>query len=339
MRKGLLTVVLTALVTIAAVVLAARIGWSRLNEPLTLPEDGIFLEVAVGSSLSRVTGDLADLGILRHPRIVNWYAGWQGISTSIHAGEYRLQAPLTAPELLDTLVRGDVYLHQFTIVEGWRFAEMLGRLREHSAISVTDLDTEAIMVRLDRAGEHPEGQFLPDTYSFPRGMTDVDLLALAHDALWSLLEEGFRNRSDGSVLQSAYEGLILASIIEKETALDSERPLMAGVFNERIRRGMRLQADPTVIYGLGDAYDGDITRAQLNADTPYNTYTRAGLPPTPIALAGRASIDAAFDPVDSGALYFVATGDADGSHVFSATLEEHNAAVNRYLEAVRRQSP
>jgi UPF0755 protein len=279
-----------------------------------------------------VTADLERLGVTKHPRIIAWYSRLRGTATRIHAGEYRLEPGLTAITLLEKLNRGEVYLHQFTIVEGWRFDELLARLRLHPAIAAGNESAADIMSAIGQPGLHPEGQFLPDTYSFPAGTRDIELLGWAHAALASALEEAWASRSGESTLGNAYEGLILASIIEKETALASERGLISGVMHERLRRGMRLQMDPTVIYGIGDGFDGNLTRADLDRDTPYNTYTRNGLPPTPIALASAASIAAAFAPVETGAVYFVATGDPDGSHVFSSTLEEHNAAVDRYLE-------
>jgi len=321
---------------VAGVVLTGTWGWRALNEPLGLPDDGLLFEVERGAALSRVTSALAAQGVLRHPRLLNWYADYAGAATRIHAGEYKLASGLTSIGLLDMLARGEVFMHQFTIVEGLRFDEVLKRLRANPAIDATDLDAAGIMGALDEPETHPEGQFLPDTYSFPRGTTDVELLGWAHSALQSLLQKSFDERTD-AVLSSPYEGLILASIIEKETALDSERSLISGVFHERLERGMRLETDPTVIYGLGDTFDGNLTRAQLNADTPYNTYTRRGLPPTPIALPGAASIRAAFMPVDEGFLFFVATGEPDGSHHFSRTYEEHTEAVRRYLERQRSQ--
>lgn len=325
-----------AVVIAAGAIAAAGVwGWRQLNEPLDLPADGLLFQVERGASLSRVTATLADQGVLDHPRLLDWYAGVLGAATGIHAGEYRLAPGLTPAGLLTKLAQGQVYLHQFTIVEGLRFDDVLARLRAHAAIAATDRNAAEIMEALGKPGVHPEGQFLPDTYTFPRGTTDIELLGWAHEALWELLDQRFEARTGTDVLMSPYDGLILASIIEKETALDSERALMSGVFHERLRRGMRLQTDPTVIYGLGDSFDGNLTRAQLDTDTPYNTYTRRGLPPTPIALSGAASIGAAFAPVDEGFLYFVATGDPDGSHVFSRTLDEHNMAVQRYLERER----
>jgi len=323
-----------AVVTVGAA-LGAAWSWRSLNAPLALPEQGLHFEVPSGAALSRVTAALERQGVVRHAYVLDWYARLTGRATRIHAGEYALTPGLTGLGLLDKLGRGEVFLHQFTIVEGWRFDDLLLRLRAHPAIAAATDPADEIMTALGKPGLDPEGQFLPDTYSFPRGTRDVELLGWAHRALESALEDAWANRTESGVLTDPYDGLILASIVEKETALGRERGLISGVFHERLKRGMRLQTDPTVIYGLGEAYDGDLTRAQLDADTPYNTYTRHGLPPTPIALAGSASIAAAFSPVETGALYFVATGDPDGSHVFSVTLEEHNAAVRRYLERER----
>jgi UPF0755 protein len=338
MARRLIVVLLAMTGVAAGGALVVAWGWQQLHEPLTLPDEGMLFEVPRGAALTRVTSDLEARGALSHPRILDWYARLRGTATGIHAGEYNLAPGLTGIELHEMLTRGEVYLHQFTIVEGWPFEEMLRRLRANEAITATETPGAEIMAALGQRDLHPEGQFLPDTYSFPRGTTDLDLLRLAHNALSVALQTSWRNRSESNRLEDPYDGLILASIIEKETALDSERGLISGVFHERLRRGMRLQTDPTVIYGVGAAFNGDLTRAQLDADTPYNTYTRTGLPPTPIALAGIASIHAAMSPVESGALFFVATGEPDGSHVFSETLAEHNAAVARYLQRQRERN-
>jgi UPF0755 protein len=329
-------------VAVAAVLLlliAGGVGaawsWRALHAPLALPQEGLMYTVRSGAALSTVMTELADAGATGHPKLISWYSRIRGTATRIHAGEYRLEPGLTAITLLEKLNRGEVFLHQFTIVEGWRFEEMLAQLRRHPAIDTGEESAAAIMLALGQPDLHPEGQFLPDTYSFPAGTRDIELLRWAHSALQSELDRAWAERTASSTLQSPYAGLILASIIERETALASERGLISGVMHERLRRGMRLQTDPTVIYGLGDSFNGNLTRADIERDTPYNTYTRAGLPPTPIALAGAASIRAAFAPTESGALYFVATGDPDGSHVFSRTLEEHNAAVARYVERLR----
>jgi UPF0755 protein len=323
------------LAAVGGAALAAHWSWRELNAELALPTDGVLFEIPSGAALATVTRDLAARGIVRHPQLIDWYARFSGTATRIQAGEYRLQPGLSALSLLEKLGRGEVLLHQFTIIEGWRFEEMIGRLREHPAIVAGSETGAEIMALLGPAETHPEGQFLPDTYTFPRGTRDTEVLAWAHDALTAVLDEAWRVRDDDGVLTDPYQGLILASIIEKETALETERALIAGVFHGRIRSGMRLQTDPTVIYGLGDTFDGNLTRAHLASDTPYNTYTRHGLPPTPIALAGRASITAALQPAVTEALYFVATGEPDGSHYFSVSLDEHNAAVSRFLERQR----
>ena len=276
----------TLAATLAVVGIAGMWGWQTLNAPMTIPPSGAQLEIPPGAPLSRVTDDLAARAILDTPWLLTLYARSLGDSTRIHAGEYEI-APDTSPrELLAQLVDGRVILHSLTVVEGWRFGEFLTALRAHPAIVSTDSDAETIMREVGAEGVHPEGQFYPDTYSFPRGTADLDVLQRAHDALNELLATMWDQRQT-LALKNSYEALVLASIIEKETALGEERPRISGVFSRRLRRGMRLQTDPTVIYGLGDDYDGDLRRADLDTDTPYNTYTRAGLPPTPIALARR----------------------------------------------------
>jgi UPF0755 protein len=333
-------VILASLIVLfcAAAAGFAAYGWRALNSPLHITEDPLRLVVESGSTLSRVGNELSEDGVLDTPRLFGWYGRLSGAATDIKVGEFDIPSGTTAIGLLDLLVAGNVVQYGFTIVEGWRFSEMLAALREHEAVALTGLDADTIMAELGRPDLHPEGQFLPDTYHFPRGTTDLDILARAHEALQEALQESWTARGDNIAVESAYEGLILASIIEKETGLASERRQISGVFSRRLQRGMRLQADPTVIYGLGESWDGDIRTRDLQTDTPYNTYTRAGLPPTPIALAGRAAIAAALDPAGGDSLYFVATGDSDRSHYFSATLEEHNAAVQRYLRRLREMS-
>lgn len=310
-------------------------AWRALHAPLAISGDGAWVEIASGTPLRRVSRDLAARGLLKYPRLLTAYARITGDATKVRAGEYQLAAGTTALGLIDKVVSGQVYLHQITIVEGWRFDELLAALRAHPAIKPSELDGEAVMTALGEPGIHPEGQFYPDTYRFPRGTTDVELLRTAHTALRTRLAAAWERRAEGTRLADPYQALILASIIEKETALPAERPLISGVFHERLRRGMRLQTDPTVIYGLGAAFDGNLRRQDLDRDTPYNTYTRSGLPPTPIALPGGAAIDAAVAPEPTDAIYFVATGLPDGSHYFSATLEEHERAVREYLRKLR----
>jgi UPF0755 protein len=334
-RKILWTVLGTFVLTVATTVLASWFVWRDLHTPLHLPPEGAWLEVAPGTPLFRVADELNERGIVRYPQLLRLHARLSGDATRIRAGEYQLAPGLTPVTLLDKLVRGDVFLHSLTIVEGSRFSEMLAQLRRHPAIVATDLTPEDIMAALGKPDVHPEGQFFPDTYRFARGTTDLNLLRQAHAALDRILFEAWDNRSDLSVLEHPYEALILASIIEKETGLASERREISGVFHRRLQLGMRLQTDPTVIYGLGEDFQDRLRSADLTRDTPYNTYTRFGLPPTPIALSGRAAIEAAVNPLDGEVLYFVATGLPDGSHYFSITLEEHNRAVQRYLERRR----
>ena len=318
----------------ALLITAALIAWRELNTPLPVTEPGIIFEVPAGAPLVTVTRSLAERELLPSPRLLYWYARLRGDATRIRAGEYEVSPGVTTIGLLDKFIAGEVYLHRFAIVEGWRFSELTNALAAHPAIESDTLADTDVMAALGRPGVHPEGQFLPDTYSFPKGTAALELLAWAHGDLRARLEEAWSRRGPEVALASAYEALILASIIEKETALASERPLISGVFHRRLQRGMRLQADPTVIYGLGDDFDGDLTREDLNRDTPYNSYTRNGLPPTPIALPGGAAIDAAVAPAPGETLYFVATGESDGSHYFSTTLEEHENAVRRYVEAL-----
>lgn len=329
--------VLVALTATAAGL--AALAWRDLNAPLRLSEQDPLLRIAAGTPFTRVTADLAERGLLERPWLLNLYARATEKATRVRAGEYELTAGITALGLLDKLVDGDVFLHQFTIVEGSRFADVLAALRTHPAIVATSLDGAAIMTALGAPGVHPEGQFFPDTYRFAFGTSDVDVLRVAHGALSAQLATAWSQRSPDLLLQNEYQALILASIIEKETALASERRLIAGVFHERLQRNMRLQTDPTVIYGIGETFDGNLRRQDLERDTPYNTYTRAGLPPTPIALPGRGALVAAVTPERSGAVFFVATGRGDGSHYFSSTLEEHERAVRDYLRVLRSREP
>jgi peptidoglycan lytic transglycosylase G len=315
--------------------LAAFGAWRLLTSPMSLPADGTVVEIAPGTPLAAFAGELGNRGVLSQPRVLTWYARLSGDATRIQAGEYRL-APDTSPlDMLDMLIAGNVVLHSFTVVEGWRYEDLRAALRKHPAVISVDLTADELMAEIGMPGVHPEGQFLPDTYFFPKGTTDLQLLRWAHEALTNVLEQAWASRAQDGILETPYAALILASIIEKETALPEERVLISGVFHARLARGMRLQTDPTVIYGLGADFDGNLRRRDLSRDTAYNTYTRGGLPPTPIALPGAAAIDAALHPQLTGALYFVATGEPDGSHRFSATIEEHNEAVAEYLRRLR----
>jgi UPF0755 protein len=337
-RRGTVVLAIFVALVLGAAGLAA-FGWRALHAPLAIPAQGATLDVVSGTGFSRVATDLAERAHLRNPRVLALYARFSGDATRIRAGEYLLTPGLTSLTLLDKLVAGEVVLHQVTVVEGSRFADMLAALRAHPAIVASTLDGDAIMAALGAPGVHPEGQFFPDTYRFERGTPELEVLRSAHAALVTRLDAAWRNRDPAIALRSEYDALVLASIIEKETALAAERPLIAGVFHRRLARNMRLQTDPTVIYGLGAAFDGNLRRRDLDTDGPYNTYTRAGLPPTPIALPGQGSLEAAVSPDSGDAIYFVATGRGDGSHYFSATFEEHQRAVGEYLRQLRSRDP
>ncbi len=321
---------------IAVAVGAAWYGNRLLEQPLTLPSGGKEFVIEPGAGLARVSERLSEEDIISQPRLLRWYGQLSG-QAAIKAGEYRLDAGLTSKTLLRKFVAGDVRLHALTIVEGWNVRELLQALADHPALSqtMTDADWPELLEAIGAGHDHPEGLFLPETYHFPRGTPDREVLRQAHELLQAALADEWASRASGLPLESPYEALILASIIEKETGRADERARIAGVFVRRLEQGMRLQTDPTVIYGLGDAFDGNLTRQHLQSYTDYNTYRRGGLPPTPIALAGRAAIHAALNPADGTELYFVATGLGDGSHRFSDTIEEHNAAVRDYLKRLR----
>jgi len=308
-----------------------------LHTPVAVPAEGVTFEIRPGMAFRQVSEELATRGIIRHPTLFRWYARLSGRAGRIQAGEYRVEAGTDPRALLDQFVSGVVLLHPFTIVEGWTFRELLAALAADPVVEATLAyeDWPSLLESFGATASHPEGLFLPETYRVPRGVRDVDVLRHAYDMMQQVLAEAWAERADGLPFNSPYEALILASIVEKETALASERPRIAGVFVRRLKAGMRLQTDPTVIYGIGVDFDGNLTRRDLRTDTPYNTYTRSGLPPTPIALPGRAAIQAALNPAPGTELYFVATGLGDGSHKFSDTKEEHDEAVREYLARQR----
>lgn len=287
-------------------------------------------QIRPGASLASVAGSLEQQGIVRQAMPLVWYARVKGLGGALKAGEYPVAPTDTPISLLNRFVRGQVVQHAFTIIEGWNFAELRAALArsEHIKHTLADASDEDVMRAIGLPELHPEGQFLPDTYRFPRNMSDVDFLRRAHDALEKLLTREWAGRSADLPYSNPHEALVMASIIEKETGAAAERAQIGGVFVRRLHKGMRLQTDPTVIYGVGQRFDGNLTRKHLRTDTPYNTYTRAGLPPTPIAMAGRAAIRAALHPATGNSLYFVARG--DGTHKFSATLKQHQAAVRRF---------
>jgi len=242
-------------------------------------------------------------------------------------------------ELLAQFTSGDVTLYSFTIIEGWNYWELLQALHDDDLINatLTDEDWPGLLEELGADGAHPEGLFLPETYRIPRNTSDREVLRQAYDLMQTVLAEEWQAKAENIPISTPYEALILASIIEKETARVDERQRISGVFSRRLNKRMRLQTDPTVIYGIGPDFNGNLTRRDLRTDTAYNTYTRGGLPPTPIAMPGRAAINAALHPADGEELYFVATGLGDGSHTFSATKDEHDTAVAEYLRRLRQQ--
>lgn len=307
------------------------LDYRRFQEtPLAIPPEGFVYKLASGGNSGSVERDLMALGFLNRPLYLRVLAWERGVATRLKAGEYQILAGTTPLRLLDLLTSGRVVQYPITLVEGWTFSQVRQALREVEWIHHTlgEVPAEEIMARLGRPGVPPEGHFLPETYHFPRGTTDLEILRRALRAMDRVLATAWEKRTTALPLESPEQALILASIVEKETGLAAERPQIAGVILRRLQRGMRLQTDPTVIYGLGDAFDGNLRRADLRQDTPYNTYLHQGLPPTPIALPGRAAIQAALHPAVGNALYFVARG--DGGHVFSATLEAHNRAVREY---------
>ncbi len=331
-----------ALLGVAALAIVAGLGiWVGAYQarPLNISGHHYVLDVVKGSSLESVARSLAADGVLRYPGVFTLLGRISGKAERIHAGEYALTAETTPGSLLAQLVDGRVKLHSLTVVEGWTVSELLDAVGRHPAIRQTlSISTPVDLIEaLELDESHPEGLFFPDTYRFPRGTTDAELLLRAYDFMQEHLARAWTDRQGGLSLTDPYEVLILASIVERESALESERPEVAGVFLRRLEKGMRLQTDPTVIYGLGPAFDGNLTRRHLAAeDNPYNTYVRRGLPPTPIALPSENALRAAVNPSPTDALYFVATGKNDGSHYFTATLEEHNAAVARYLAYMRK---
>ncbi len=317
---------ITALAIIVLIVQFQRFQ----HETVTIPESDRIFTIKSGSNIKLIANQLSLDKIIDDPWLFILLAKIKGVETRVRAGEYRLQETQSPAELLELFTTGQSILYGFTIIEGWTFRQMLNEMQIHSAMTNTLKDkTDAeIMAILGYPGQHPEGLFFPDTYRFPKHTSDVKFLQRAYNLMQTHLQREWQNRVPDLPLTSSYEALILASIIEKETGVASERPLIASVFTRRLQKNMRLQTDPTIIYGLGESFDGDIRYRDLKKDTPYNTYLHAGLTPTPIALPGLEAIHAALHPADSDALYFVAKG--DGTHQFSSTLKAHNKAVKKY---------
>lgn len=333
----LLTII--ALIGAASVAAISHKVENFMATAVSVPESGISFDIAAGSSFAAVSGQLVASNVIDDDLWFRLYARWHDKAGNIQAGDYLIEAGSTPESLLQQFTTGAVQMYTFTLVEGWNHREVMQALQNNGAIqaTMTDEDWPALLISLGAKAIHPEGLFLPETYRFPKNTTDRELLGQAFDLMRSTLASEWAERGDETPVKTPYDALVLASIIEKETAQADERPKISGVFARRLQKRMRLQTDPTVIYGIGPAFDGNLTRTDLTTDTPYNTYTRHGLPPTPIAMPGRASINAALNPAAGNELYFVATGVGDGGHKFSATKAEHDAAVAEYLRRIRAQ--
>ncbi len=320
---------IASLLFLLASLLFASVAW-WLQQPMPMKSEVVEVTVEPGMSARAVVQSLAKGGIEVQPQLLYWWIRLSGQARQIKAGSYELSGQLSPRALLDKLVRGEVAMRSVTLVEGLTFAQWRGLLRNAPTLrpDTQGLSDAAIMEKLGRPGVHPEGRFFPDTYPYAKNSSDLVVLRRALQEMDQRLAADWARRIPDSPLKSPDEALILASIVEKETGRPSDRGQISGVFNNRLRKGMLLQTDPTVIYGLGDKFDGNLRKRDLKADTPWNTYTRAGLPPTPIAMPGQDALLAAVQPATTSALYFVARG--DGTSEFSATLEQHNRAVRKY---------
>lgn len=329
LRKLLIALVSGCLFLAIAVVLVFWMQREVLEQSLHVEAEQV-LNVPAGSTPNGLLLQLEQQGALRGAFWLRLTWRLQGYVQPLHTGEYQLEPGMTVAQLLEKWRTGDILQHRVTLVEGWNFQQVRAALARQEKLEQTlgEASNSDIMRELGQANVHPEGRFFPDTYNFVRGQSDLDILRQANQRLQQVLAEEWAERADDLPYKNPDEALIMASIIEKETGVAHEREEISGVFNRRLKIGMLLQTDPTVIYGMGDNYTGKITRADLRRPTPYNTYVIAGLPPTPIAMVGREAIYAALHPKAGKSLYFVARG--DGSHVFSNTLAEHNKAVREY---------
>jgi UPF0755 protein len=315
---------------IGLTVLAVSTWINFLHNPIIQAEQQVIYVLKPGTSVRQFAEDLQQIGQLAHTNYFVAYVKLKRQEAELQAGKYQFTGPLTPSEILQIVVSGEVLQAQITLVEGWRFQDLMQAVREHSEIEQTlqDKTPQQIMHAIGAAEQHYEGMFYPETYHFPSGTQDVAVYKRAYQAMQNHLGREWAQRQENLPYANAYQALIAASLVEKETAIDAERPMVAGVLVRRLQKGMLLQFDPTVIYGLQEDYDGQLLRKHLSIPNPYNTYLSPGLPPTPIAMPSLLSIRAALNPDDSDNLYFVATG--DGGHIFSKTLDEHNKAVRDY---------
>ena len=318
-----------------ALVLAAGSAWWWLNRPLALSADTVELSIEPGTPPREIAQAWVQAGVDAPALLLYEWFRWSGQSRKIRAGSYEIGPGTTPIGLLNKMVRGDETLAFARLIEGWTFRQFRAELAKADALKPTTatMTDEQVMAALGAPGVAPEGRFYPDTYAYSKGSSDLAVLKRALHAMNKRLETAWAERGPDTPLKSPEEALVLASIVEKETGVPADRARIAGVFANRLRLGMPLQTDPSVIYGLGTSFDGNLRKRDLQTDTPYNTYTRTGLPPTPIALPGQQSLLAAVQPADTKALYFVSRG--DGSSHFSSSLEEHNRAVNKYQRSTQ----
>lgn len=325
---------LFVLLGVLALAAAGAVAW-WLNQPLRLANPAVELSVEAGSTPRDIAKEWAQAGVETSPWLLYQWFRFSGQSRQIKAGSYELSQGATPRDLLRMMVRGDERLSVVRLIEGWTFKRFRAELALADGLkpSTEGLPDAQIMALLGAPGVPAEGHFFPDTYSYAKGSTDLAVMKRALRAMQKHLDAVWAQREADGALRTPEDALVLASIVEKETGREADRAMISGVFHNRLRIGMPLQTDPSVIYGLGDQFDGNLRKIHLQTDTPYNTYTRAGLPPTPIAMPGKAALLAAVRPADTKALYFVARG--DGSSAFSATLTEHNRAVNQYQRSQR----
>jgi UPF0755 protein len=326
-RRFFLTLFLLAAIVVLGLG-AAGLWW--LNQPLRLPAPNVDLSIEPGTTPRGIAQAVADAGVDVPPQLLYMWFRFSGQDRQMRAGSYELERGITPRTLLSVLVRGEEATRSLVLVEGWNFRQVRAALAKADQLKPDTLgqSDEEIMTRLGRAGVHPEGRFFPDTYTYSKGSTDFALLQRAMRAMDKKLDAAWAARAPDVALKTPDEALILASIVEKETGKAQDRAEIAAVFHNRLRIGMPLQTDPSVIYGMGTRYDGNLHKKDLQTDTPWNTYTRNGLPPTPISMPGKAAMLAAVQPAQSKSLYFVSRG--DGTSQFSSSLDEHNRAVNRY---------
>jgi len=336
LSKGLAKIfTIAAIVLVIALYYYAEKIYTEMHAEMALsePQNIVFSR---GSTIRTLANQLIEKDLLKDKNHLLVWGKINRQATRLQAGEYILTPGITLAGLLDNMVAGNVVQYNITLIEGYTFRQILQTIQQNPKVIKTldALSDDEIMSRLGHEGEHPEGRFYPDTYYISNGVTDVELLDRAYEAMRSILAEEWLSREEDLPYKTPYEALIMASIVEKESAIAEERPLIAGLFVNRLKKKMRLQTDPTVIYGI-ENYDGNIRFRDLRKDTPYNTYTRGGLPPTPIALPGREAIHAALHPAKTEYLYFVAYGDGSGKHVFSTNLKDHEKAVDQYQRKKR----